>query len=255
MNLPYLRSMITLVLAFHNHQPVGNFGWVIEEAYQKSYLPLMRIMGRHPSIRFAQHYTGILLDWFDHNHPDFAETVAREVTAGRVELLSGGYYEQDAYDRPTGVIPGSNPPTTYPEFENSGTEQPKGDVRLDWDLDEASYLTVGAGYAGTDGIIHTGIGPFDIKKDSNLTYGKVDWNKQAWRVGFFANFLDADSTNLVSVGTDGQPLGFEFSTDTYNFDVSNTSVVGTHNILTYGGNYRASEFELEIAPQGSGQHA
>ena len=93
MNLPYLRSMITLVLAFHNHQPVGNFGWVIEEAYQKSYLPLMRIMGRHPSIRFAQHYTGILLDWFDHNHPDFAETVAREVTAGRVELLSGGYYE------------------------------------------------------------------------------------------------------------------------------------------------------------------
>jgi alpha-amylase len=85
--------MITLVLAFHNHQPVGNFGWVIEEAYQKSYLPLMRIMGRYPSIRFAQHYTGILLDWFEANHPDFIARIEGEVATGRVELLSGGYYE------------------------------------------------------------------------------------------------------------------------------------------------------------------
>lgn len=157
--------------------------------------------------------------------------------------VSGGYYEQDAYERP--VIPGVR------TFENSGTSQPKGELRLDWDLSDNSAFSVGAGYAGTDGIIHTGIGPFDIKKGSDLTYGKLDWNRGAWRVGFFANFLDADSTNLVSVGTDGQPLGFQFSTDTYNFDTSNTSVVGAHNIFTYGANYRDSKFDLEIAPDGT----
>lgn len=85
--------MITLVLAFHNHQPVGNFDWVIEEAYQKSYLPLMQIMKRYPSIRFAQHYTGILLDWFAGHHPEFIELIRENVASGRVELLSGGYYE------------------------------------------------------------------------------------------------------------------------------------------------------------------
>lgn len=165
--------------------------------------------------------------------------------------LSAGYYEQDAYDRPTGLVPGSNPPTQYPNFENAGTEQPKADFRLDWDLTDDSYFSLGAGYAGTDGIIHTGIGPFDIDKSSNLSYGKIDWNRMAWHVGFFANFLDADSQNLLTRGSNGQPLGFEFATDTYNFEVSNTSVAGTRNILTYGGNFRTSDFQLEIAPAGT----
>lgn len=85
--------MITLVLAFHNHQPVGNFGWVFEDAYQRAYRPLMEVMAGFPSIRFGQHYTGILLDWFAENHPEFLEVVERSVRGGRVELLSGGYYE------------------------------------------------------------------------------------------------------------------------------------------------------------------
>ncbi len=157
--------------------------------------------------------------------------------------ISGGYYEQDPYDRP--VIPGVQ------NFPNSGTAQPKGEVRLDWDLADDSVFSVGGGYAGTDGIIHTGIGPFDIKKGSDLMYGKVDWNKSAFRVGFFANFLSADSSNLVSVGTDGLPLGFKFNTDTYNLDASNTTVAGAHNIFTYGANYRDSKFDLEIAPEGT----
>ncbi|MDQ1346658.1 MAG: outer rane receptor for ferrienterochelin and colicin [Acidobacteriota bacterium] len=164
------------------------------------------------------------------------------VSGGFGYKFSGGYYEQDPYERP--VIPGVQ------NFENEGTAQPKGDLRFDWDLADASVFSVGAGYAGTDGIIHTGIGPFDIKKGSDLSYAKFDWNKSAFRVGFFANFLEADSSNLVSVGTDGQPLGFKFSTDTYNFDLSNTTVAGAHNIFTYGANYRDSKFDLEIAPEG-----
>ncbi len=144
--------------------------------------------------------------------------------------VSAGYYEQDPYDRPAYA--------GIPTFENQGTEQPKGDVRLDWDLSADTTLNIGGGYAGTDGIVHTGIGPFDIDKGSNLWYVKGDWNRRALRIGAFANFLDADSQNLVSRGINGQPLGFAFSTETYNFDLSNTSVVGMHNILTYGGNYR-----------------
>lgn len=85
--------MISLVLAFHNHQPVGNFEWVIEEAYERSYLPLMKMLEEYPGIRFGQHYTGILLDWFAQRHPEFLELIATAVRDGRVELVSGGYYE------------------------------------------------------------------------------------------------------------------------------------------------------------------
>jgi len=157
--------------------------------------------------------------------------------------VSGGYYQQDAYERP--VIAG------VATFPNSGTKQPKGDLRFDWDLAEGGVFSLGAGYAGTDGIIHTGIGPFDIKKGSDLSFAKLDWNQASFHVGLFANYLDADSTNLVSVGTDGRPLGFKFSTDTYNLDVSNTTVAGAHNIFTYGASYRDSKFDLEIAPLGT----
>ena len=50
--------MVTLVLAFHNHQPVGNFDWVFEDSYRDAYLPLLEVLEAHPEIRFAQHYTG-----------------------------------------------------------------------------------------------------------------------------------------------------------------------------------------------------
>lgn len=94
--------------------------------------------------------------------------------------VSGSYYEQDAYDRPTGNIPGTTVP--FYSFPNEGTEQPKGDLRFDWDLEDDSTFTVGAGYAGTSGIVHTGIGPFSVENGSYLSYAKADYNRQAlWR--------------------------------------------------------------------------
>jgi len=156
--------------------------------------------------------------------------------------ISLGSYEQDAYERP---------PSLANTFQNEGTKQPKGEVRLDWDLTESSYLSFGAGLARTDGIIHTGIGPFDIDSGTELTYGKLDYNKNAWHVGAFWNRLDADSENLLSRGLNGEFLPFAFQSDTYNFEFSNTSVGGTSHILTYGGNVRMSDFDLEIAPQGT----
>ncbi len=122
---------------------------------------------------------------------------------------------------------------------------------MDWDLTEDSYFSVGGGWAGTDGIIHTGIGPFQIKDGTDLTYAKMDYNKQALHFGAFWNGLNADSVNLLSRGVDGKFLPFAFKTNTYNFEASNTSVAGTHHIFTYGGDYRTSNFDLEIAPQGT----
>ena len=36
-----LTRRISLALAIHNHQPVGNFGWIFDEVYQKAYEPMV----------------------------------------------------------------------------------------------------------------------------------------------------------------------------------------------------------------------
>ena len=86
-------ARIALALAIHNHQPVGNFGWVIGEVYEQAYQPMLDAIERHPGINLSLHYTGPLLDWLRHEQPGFFERLRALVASGRVELLGGGYYE------------------------------------------------------------------------------------------------------------------------------------------------------------------
>lgn len=169
--------------------------------------------------------------------------------------LSGSYYEQDPYERPSGIIPGTVGPanpagTSYPDFRNQGTEQPKFNFRVDFDKTPSSTYIFSGGTAGTEGIIHSGIGPFDISSGTEMTYAKFDWNKNAARMTLFTNLLDGDALNLLAIGPDGQPLNFAFQSETYNLDYSNTKVVGEKNIFTFGGTARHNEFDLSIAPAG-----
>ena len=84
---------VTLLMAIHCHQPVGNFGFVFEEAYAKSYDPFLRVLERHPEVRLSLHYSGCLLDWLLTHRPEFLDRIQHLVTRGQVELLASGYYE------------------------------------------------------------------------------------------------------------------------------------------------------------------
>ncbi len=55
---------VQFIFAIYNHQPVGNFEFVAEEAYQKAHLPFINVLERHQSIRITLHYTGILYRFF-----------------------------------------------------------------------------------------------------------------------------------------------------------------------------------------------
>ncbi len=168
--------------------------------------------------------------------------------------VSASYYKQDPYDRPTGIIAGSdvtNPPgTPYPAIANEGTEQPKIDLRIDHLQGDNTSWAFSAGYAATDGIVHSGIGPFDVDPSSNLGYAKISWVRKALNVNIFANLLDGVASNLLTVGLDGLPLILGFESQTYNIDFSNTNIVGEKNIITYGATAKTTDFDLSIAPQG-----
>jgi hypothetical protein len=86
-------ARISLALTLHNHQPVGNFGWVFAEVYEQAYEPMVAALERHPGVRLSLHYTGPLLEWFSAERPDFLARLRALVDRGQVEILGGGYYE------------------------------------------------------------------------------------------------------------------------------------------------------------------
>ena len=160
--------------------------------------------------------------------------------------LSGGGYSQDALARPTGTIPGS-PGTQYPAFTNTGTTQPKFDGRLDYDFEDGRRLSFAGGFAGTEGIMHTGIGPFDINSGSTMGYGKVNFSRKGLRANFFTNVLDGNASNLLTRDVNLRPIGFDFETNTYDLEVTNVSTAGRRHVLSYGGNFRYNKFDLSLA--------
>ena len=86
-------SAVTLLMALHCHQPVGNFDHVFEDAYAKAYDPFLRLLARHPDLHLALHYSGPLLEWRLRFRPDFLKRLDTLVKRGQIELLAAGYYE------------------------------------------------------------------------------------------------------------------------------------------------------------------
>lgn len=174
-------------------------------------------------------------------------THAQAVNERWAYKISAGGYTSDPYARPTGTIPNGTG-TQYPNYVNKGTTQPKLDVRVDYDAEKYKVVLSG-GYSGTDGIFHTGIGPFD-SNGVGIGYASMRYTRGGLRFNLFTNQLNGDATGLLAIGTDGKPILFKFDTQTYDAELGNTHAIGTRNVISYGGNVRFNKFDLSIAPDG-----
>ena len=134
-------------------------------------------------------------------------------------------------------------------FANRGTSQPKFDVRVDQELANGGQFSYSGGVAGTEGLSHTGVGPFDIQRGSYLGYGKVGYTQGDFRFQFFSNIMDGDAPNLLLADpATGQPVQLGFKGKTFDVEIGNSTFVGERNLLTYGGNVRRNTFDITIAP-------
>ncbi|GAB4156996.1 MAG: DUF1926 domain-containing protein [Planctomycetaceae bacterium] len=84
---------LRLVLALHNHQPVGNFDGVFADAYQDSYAPFLDVLEEFPEIPIALHTSGSLLEWLTVHRPEYLDRVRSLVERGQIEILGGAFYE------------------------------------------------------------------------------------------------------------------------------------------------------------------
>jgi 4-alpha-glucanotransferase len=88
-------ARISLALVLHNHQPVGNFGWVIEEVFAR---PTSRWSRRSSATRASASgctTPGPLLEWIGAERPEFIERLRALVERGQVEILGGGPLRAD----------------------------------------------------------------------------------------------------------------------------------------------------------------
>jgi len=84
---------VRFIMAVHNHQPVGNFDHVFQEACEKAYHPFLDLLDKFPDFHMALHYSGPLLEWAFKHDKALIQRIAEGVRSKRFELLGGGYGE------------------------------------------------------------------------------------------------------------------------------------------------------------------
>ena len=186
-------------------------------------------------------------------------SVARAPSPRFAYRASASYIDSDALPRPTGTIPLSRSPVdptvvvgggSYGDasFANRGTRQPKLDLRLDQELSGGGSLRYSAGIAGTEGIIHTPIGPFDIERNSRLGYARVAFARGGLHVSAFANLLNGEAPNLLTRDAFGNVLRIDFNTRTYDLEGGHSFLLADRHLLSYGANLRHNTFDISITP-------
>ena len=81
------------LMAIHFHQPVDNFGFVLERICNECYEPFIYAIEEFPDIKFNLHYSGFLLEWFKEYRPNIIDAITRLIQKGQVEIIGGGFYE------------------------------------------------------------------------------------------------------------------------------------------------------------------
>ena len=208
------------------------------------------MQGSSVSIRFGQFDRSRTGDRFEGGGAFSVSATHAAATSERFAYkVSAGLMTQEPLLRPIGNVPGTSTP--YPAFENRGTTQPRLDARVDYDTPEKQQkLILSGGIAGTEGVIHTGLGPLDIQRGSTLKYGRISFTRGRTKVQVFVNALDGEAPGLLVAGLDGRPLALTLENQAYDVELSDSWIVNATHLLSYGGNYRHNSFNISMAPRG-----
>jgi hypothetical protein len=84
---------LALCFGVHNHQPIGNFDAVLRDTTASAYRPFLERVRDRTEVRLTVHCTGSLLAWLREHEAATFDLLGGLVSTGRVELLTGGFYE------------------------------------------------------------------------------------------------------------------------------------------------------------------
>ena len=163
------------------------------------------------------------------------------------------FTRHDPLPRPFGEIP-NDTGTLYPPLQGATAEMPKLDLRADWDApDGQGGFRFSGGYAGSQGILHSGIGPFNVQNGASMSYGRVQYMRGSMEIGAFLNRTSAGFDSLLSRVPTGEFLHGEIKTSTYDVSFRDTKFLGGRHLFSYGASARFVTLDFTLAPLGDGR--
>lgn len=164
--------------------------------------------------------------------------------------VSGGLFQSEPFDRPRTIenLFGEeiDPDLGLIEEDarDSGTRQPRIDLRADLrDGDDTPWI-VQAGYGRTRGWIASGLGPFDVDPSTSLSYFQGRYQGAPFEAQVYLNYFDGAAKNLINA------IPFDFTSSLTHTSVRGRKVLGTRAILGWGVEAERSTYDLSIASSG-----
>ena len=159
----------------------------------------------------------------------------------------------DPLPRPFGEIPNGTG-TLYPPLSGVTAKMPKLDFRADWDSpDGQGGFRFSGGYGASTGILHSGIGPFNVQPGANMSFGRVQYVRGSMEIGAFLNRTSADFNSLLSRIPSGEFLDGHINTRTYDISLKDTRFLGGRHLFSYGASARFVTLDFSLAPLGDGR--
>jgi outer membrane receptor protein involved in Fe transport len=200
-----------------------------------------------------------------------AASLSRVIDERLAYRVAGGLFVASPQPRPVGTLPlvahplvpssevggGELPADLQGEagdYRNRGTTQPWVDLRFDQDMERRRpgerRISYAVGVAGSDGIIHTGIGPFNLERGSASGYARLSYRRGRLNAMVYANVLRVKGPDLLAFDVEEDPLQLSARTRTFAVDLSDSRLLGGTHILTYGATVRRHIFRVNLAPDG-----
>jgi hypothetical protein len=88
-----MNQRVSIVLGSHNHVPPGAGDEELEYIYAVRLKPFIQTLNQYPKIPAVLHYSGVLLNWLESNHPALSMVLGDLISRKQVEILGGGFYE------------------------------------------------------------------------------------------------------------------------------------------------------------------
>ena len=157
--------------------------------------------------------------------------------------IGASWEEQEAYDRKDELPDGTPVPPGY-GFDSDGTEQPRIDLRFDREPgDHGLAWSYRAGYAKTSGPVYSFTGPFTFDPDTYRAFAQARCEGQRTSLVVSWDRFNGLSKSLLGAGDNG------FEHDTFSVDLASSRVIGSRQLLSYGGTATLDLFDLVAAPE------
>ena len=84
---------LNIILCASGHLPTGTSDAEFEAFYNAEIKPLISALDKYPRINMVFHYSGVVLNWIERQHPEFFMLLEDLLSRKQAEFLGGGFYE------------------------------------------------------------------------------------------------------------------------------------------------------------------